>query len=118
MQFEVPKIVKKTIAIDFDGTIVENAYPGIGRPIPEVVSFIKRHRRKYVWILWTCRTGSKLEDAVEYLRSIGITMDYVNENTKEHADRFGEDSRKVYADYYIDDRNACLGSIKVQHLER
>ena len=108
MQFDVPKVVKKVIAIDFDGTIVENAFPGIGRPIPEVVSFIKRHKRKYIWILWTCRTGKHLQDAVDYLKSIGIVMDYVNENTREQIEKYGSDTRKVYADYYIDDKNAGI----------
>ena len=102
VQFEVPKTEKKIIAIDFDGTIIKNKYPIIENPDMEVIAFIKRHRRKYIWILWTCRTGERLREAVEYMRDThGITFDYVNEN----AVKWGEDSRKVWADYYLDDRN-------------
>lgn len=112
IQFEVPKTHKKVIAIDFDGTIVENAFPNIGEPIKDVVAFIKRHRHKYTWILWTCRTGEYLQNAVEFLNNIGITMDYVNSNTKEYTERYGDGSRKIYADYYIDDKNISISELK------
>lgn len=108
IQFDVPKVAKKVIAIDFDGTIVENAFPAIGRPKKDVIAFIKRHRQKYVWILWTCRSDDKLEDAIKYMALNGITFDYVNENTREHIEKYGTDSRKIYADYYIDDKNKMI----------
>ena len=108
IQFEVPKTEKKAVAIDFDGVIVQNAFPGIGSKIPGVVEFIRRNRKKYVWILWTCRTGERLKEALEFLKGEGITFDYVNENTKDNIARFGTDSRKIYADYYIDDKNSTL----------
>ena len=30
------------IAVDFDGTIVEHAYPKIGKPIPFAIDVLKR----------------------------------------------------------------------------
>ena len=113
IQFEVPKVKKKIIAIDFDGTIVENRFPNIGEPKHDVIGFMKRHRRKYVWILWTCRTEDRLKEAVEYMKKEhGFTFDYVNANSDEHIALYGNDCRKVYADYYVDDKNANLSEIR------
>ena len=113
IQFEIPKVRKKVIAIDFDGTIVQNAFPKIGEPKTDVIGFMKRHRKKYVWILWTCRTGERLQDAIDYMKSEhGITFDYVNTNSDAYIALYGDDTRKVYADYYVDDKNANLSEIR------
>ena len=113
VQFKTKKTRKKIIAIDFDGTIVENAFPNIGKPISDTVAFIKRHRRKYIWILLTCREGEKLRDAVEFLDSIGIQFDCVNDNAPEVIERFGNNPRKIFADFYIDDKN-----VRIENLHR
>ncbi len=57
-------------------------------------------------ILWTNSTGKALETAVEFCRYNGLEFDSVNENIPEILEQFGEDSRKVTADLYIDDK-AC-----------
>ena len=59
-----------TIAIDFDGTIVEHRYPKIGNEIPFATDTLKmlikdRHRL----ILWTVREGKLLDEAVEWCRN-------------------------------------------------
>ena len=36
---------------------------------------------------------------------MGLEFDAVNENLQMMIDKYGSDSRKVYADCYIDDRN-------------
>ena len=36
---------------------------------------------------------------------MGLKFDAVNENLPEIVEGFGGDSRKIYADVYIDDRN-------------
>lgn len=83
---------------------MKNEYPKIENPDMEIIGFIKRYRRKYIWILWTCRTGEALKEAVEYMKDVhGIIFDYVNENV------YG-DSRKVWANYYLDDKN--INSLK------
>jgi hypothetical protein len=56
-----------TIAIDFDGTIVEHRYPKIGNEIPFATDTLKmlikdRHRL----ILWTVREGKLLDEAVAW----------------------------------------------------
>lgn len=56
-------------------------------------------------ILWTCREGRSLQDAVAACRACGFVPDAVNANVPEGVRRLGHDSRKVYADVYVDDRN-------------
>ena len=62
-----------TIAIDFDGTIVEHRYPKIGNEIPFAIDtlkmLIKAHHRL---ILWTVREGKLLDEAVEWCRERGV----------------------------------------------
>lgn len=93
------------IAIDFDGTIVEHRYPFIGRIRPFALESmealqIKGHRL----ILWSHRSGQKLDEAVKFCRSHGIEFYAVNKNYPEEV--WDEnDSRKIVADIYIDDRN-------------
>ena len=60
-----------TIAVDFDGTIVEHRYPQIGEEIPFATATLKmlineRHRL----ILWSVREGKLLEEAVEWPRGV------------------------------------------------
>lgn len=56
-------------------------------------------------ILWTMREGKLLDEAVEWCRSHGLTFDAVNDNLAEVKARYGNNPRKVYADYYLDDHN-------------
>lgn len=100
-------IHKKIIAVDFDGTIVKNRYPFIENPDMEIIDFIKKNRRKYIWILWTCRHGKQLTYALDWLKEQGIIFDYVNENVPWNIEEYG-DCRKIYADYYIDDANRTV----------
>lgn len=92
-------------AIDFDGTLVTHEWPNIGKPIPEVVTFVKDlQSRGWKLILWTCRTGSKLREAVKYCNKVlNLRFDAVNNNLPETIRSYG-DCRKVNADLYIDDR--------------
>jgi hydroxymethylpyrimidine pyrophosphatase-like HAD family hydrolase len=97
------------IAIDFDGTIVEHRYPAIGRTRPLAFKVLKAlQERNHRLILWTYRSGSKLEEAVEFCRSHGVEFYAVNKNFPEE-EWHEDDSRKILADLYIDDRN--LGGI-------
>jgi hypothetical protein len=92
------------IAVDFDGTIVENQFPGIGREnIFAFMTLQEMQKKGHQLILWTCRTGRELEQAVEYCRRNGVEFYAVNANYPEEI--FDESvSRKIVADYYIDDR--------------
>ena len=101
---------KTIIAVDFDGTLCINEYPRIGAPMETMIDFLKlvhgRHDPNACKIvLWTCRTGGLLAEAVEWCETMGLKFDAVNENLPEIVEEFGGDSRKIYADVYIDDRN-------------
>lgn len=93
------------IAIDFDGTIVENNYPGIGREILFAFETMKELQKQgNQLILWTYRSGKELEQAVEFCRIKGIEFYAVNKNYPE--EEFDNTiSRKIDADIYIDDKN-------------
>ena len=93
--------------IDFDGTIVEEKFPGIGKPIGCVLDFIRDlQARGHKWILITMREGKYLDDAVAWLKTQGLTPDAVNDNLPERIEKWGNNPRKIYADIYIDDHNA------------
>lgn len=93
------------IAIDFDGTIVEHEYPGIGKEKLFAFQTLKELEKMGArLILWTFRTGKELDEAVEYCRKNGIEFYAVNKNYPEEI--FDETvSRKINADIYIDDKN-------------
>ena len=92
-------------AVDFDGTLCENAWPDIGKPNHSLISTLKKAREKGdKVILWTCRTADRLDDAVAWCKEQGLEFDAVNENLPEIIGQFGTESRKVCADIYIDDK--------------
>lgn len=94
-----------TIAVDFDGTIVENKYPEIGKPVLFAFESMRKLQEEgHLLILWTYRYGEKLEEAVEFCRMRGIEFYAVNKSYPEED--FDEAiSRKILADIFIDDRN-------------
>ncbi|HRG01669.1 MAG TPA: hydrolase [Bacteroidia bacterium] len=95
----------KTIAIDFDGTIVEHQYPRIGKEMLFAFATIKELQKKgHKLILNTYRTGALLDEAVEYCRQNGVEFYAVNKNYPEEV--ITENTpRKLDVDVFIDDRN-------------
>jgi uncharacterized HAD superfamily protein len=93
------------IAIDFDGTIVEDKYPEIGRPQIFVFQALKELQKEHRLILWTCREGKLLDDAVEFCKKNGIEFYAVNRNFPEEEYSEKDFMRKLDADMFIDDRN-------------
>lgn len=97
------------IAVDFDGTLCEDKWPDIGEPNTELISYLKKCQKAGDRIiLWTCRVGRHLEDAIEWAKEQGLVFNAVNANLQECIDRFGNDCRKVHADKYLDDKNCCI----------
>ena len=95
-----------TIAVDFDGTIVEHAYPKIGREIPFAISTLRKLQDEDGCriVLWTVRSGPLLDEAVAFCRQRGLEFYAVNAEFPEE-DRLDDGRRKIAADVYIDDRN-------------
>lgn len=99
-------------AIDFDGTLCEDAFPEAGAPKVEVIDYVKRLKAEgHTLILWTCRSGERLTTALEFCRKHGLEFDFVNESATENIVKHGNDCRKVYADYYIDDKAVSVESL-------
>lgn len=106
-------MINKIIAVDFDGTLCEDKFPEIGEPNNLLIAFIQRfHSLGVKIILWTCRNGSALEEAVSWCKENGVPLDAVNENLPEVKEKYGGDTRKVFADLYLDDKNITEESIK------
>ena len=93
------------IAVDFDGTIVEDAYPKIGKPNIFAFETLKKLQDEgHRLILWTYRCGNRLEEAVKFCESNDIFFYAVNSSFPE--ENYSPDvSRKIHADLFIDDRN-------------
>lgn len=107
----------KIIAVDFDGTLCENKWPEIGEPNKELIAYLKERRAAGdKLILWTCRVGEVLKNAVEWSAEQGLIFDTVNENLPETLNWMGGDSRKIFANEYMDDRNFTFLS-KTERME-
>ncbi|GGG35108.1 hypothetical protein GCM10011344_39870 [Dokdonia pacifica] len=109
---------KKTIAVDFDGTIVSNAYPDIGKPLLFAFDTLKKLQNEgHLLILWTYRSGEKLDEAVNFCKKNGITFYAVNKSYPEE-EMSTKISRKINADLFIDDRNigGMMGWGEIYHL--
>lgn len=71
-------------------------------------------------ILWTCREGEHLEQAVAFCKERGLEFDAVNDDLEEVKQKYTDKleiwrtsgrARKVFANYYIDDRAVGLGDL-------
>jgi hypothetical protein len=95
-----------TFAVDFDGTLCKHEFPLIGEPNQPMIDFCIRMRNEgHKLILWTCRCGERLDEAVKWCSERGLFFHAVNTNLPEFIVDYGSDSRKVCADYYIDDKS-------------
>ncbi len=109
---------KLTIAVDFDGTIVEHRFPDIGEIIPGAFEVLRELQEKgHRLILWTVRDGIDLKSAVDFCLDQGVIFYAVNESyPNEEFNKYI--SRKVDADMFIDDRNigGFLGWAKIRQI--
>jgi len=98
------------VAVDFDGTIVEESFPEIGQLKPKVLDVVNTlHELGVRWIIWTCRGNVPdpnngrvyVNEMKEFLDKLKFPYEKINENVD------GMDfvtSRKIYYDYLIDDK--------------
>lgn len=96
---------RKIIAVDFDGTLAVTQFPTIIEPKWNEIAICKALKKQgCILILWTCRCGEDLTAAVEWCKEHGLEFDYINENVPENVEKWGNDSRKIFAHEYIDDK--------------
>lgn len=103
------------IAVDFDGTIVTHEYPRIGKLLPGALETIRTLQRNgHQVFLYTMRSHSNysdsqgstidgLQDAIDYLESVGLKLDGYNQSPQQIGT-----STKQFAHVYIDD--SALGT--------
>lgn len=104
--------MRKVIAIDFDGCLCSSAYPNIGEPHWRVIQdALAEKANGSALILWTCREGELLQEAIEACKRWGLSFDVVNDNLPERVSFFGSNSRKISADEYWDDRAVYIPDI-------
>lgn len=105
---------KYYIAVDFDGTLVENKFPIIGDIKSKTIQALQKRitgihaicECEIVIILWTCRAGEYLEDAKEWCKN-NLPKELMPKYYNENPERYHE-SPKVVADEYWDDRNVLI----------
>lgn len=109
---------KLYIAIDFDGTIVEENFPYIGKMKPFANKVINRlHYAGHQIIINTCRVDDMADQAREFLVNKKIHFDVFNENHPELIEKFGNDCRKLGADIYIDDKSIFCQNVDWLEIE-
>ena len=105
------------LAVDFDGTLFTGSYPEKGDPKQDIIDKVKEFQKHDAeTILWTCRGGESLKEAVERCKSVGLEFDAVNRNAPSNKEWIeGEEADgqpfcdpKVFAHFYVDDRSANL----------
>lgn len=104
--FANKEVVIMILAIDFDGTLCVDEYPNIGAPNLKLINeLIYRREQGDRLILWTCRSGLDLVNAVAWCELLGLQFDAINDNLPEVIEEYHNNSRKITADVYIDDRS-------------
>jgi len=93
------------IAIDFDGTIVDDAFPEIGEPKLFVFETLKQLiEKRHQLILWTTRTGNQLQKAVDFCKENGVEFYAINNSYPD--EKFADmESRKIMCDLFISNKN-------------
>lgn len=99
------------IAIDFDGTLCVDRFPEIGEPNWEVIKRAKAAQEAGIpTILYTCREGELLDNAVKACELWGLKFDAVNENLPAFVAETGDNPRKIVATQYWDDKAVRMGT--------
>lgn len=115
--------MNKILAVDFDGTLVENKFPEIGKVNVECVEFVL-HAQKRGWkvILHTCREDRPergyLSEAEAAMRDVGLEFDAINENPWVGGWWTGIGTRKIFAHIYLDDRGMHPSEISEGQFDR
>lgn len=102
------------IAVDFDGTLCYSKWPDLGEPNRPLIAYLRAQRDLgNKLILWTCRAGEALERAVTWCRDHQLEFDAINDNLPEVVEMYGNNSRKITCDYYIDDKAVLPESVRL-----
>lgn len=108
------------ICVDFDGTVVDHAYPSVGVDVPGAVDTLKllvMYGHKI--ILYTMRSdkygSTSLQDAIDWYGENGIPLYGVQVNPTQHN---WTTSPKCYGQLYIDDAAFGAPLINIEGFNR
>jgi hypothetical protein len=108
--------MKKIIAVDFDGTLVDHRYPDIGEEAPEAIQVCQELNAAGVYlILSTMRSGEELQQAVAWCKANNIKLWDANKNPEQSS---WTSSPKVYAQRYIGDDALGCPLIRIHNFHR
>lgn len=119
----------KTVALDFDGTIAfttTETYPYVDAVNFKAIEVMKKYKEAGGKIvLFTCRTDTDLDIAIECLREYGLEVDAINKDLQETVKAWLDKqpwssiSPKVFVDIYIDDKAfpACKDGLNWDEIE-
>ena len=107
------------LAVDYDDTLFEGPYPKKGKPKWDIVNKVKQFIQCGAEVvLWTCREGSSLAEAVKRCKDeLGLEFVGINENAPTAKKWISDEKRKsgdvfaatkIYADFYLDDKSNNL----------
>lgn len=103
---------QRVIAVDFDGCLCDNAYPDIGAPNWQVIdAALKERADGAALILWTCREGDMLQQALDACKGWGLEFDAVNDSLSKWKETWKNDPRKIGATEYWDDKAVRMPNI-------
>lgn len=99
------------VAVDFDGVLCRDEFPGIGAPNYRMISLVREIADAgHEVVLWTSRADDRLVEAVRWCEDRGLHFCAVNDNAPSNREQYGylypNGTRKVYADVYMDDKDA------------
>lgn len=105
------------IAVDFDETLMFTDYdnwPTVKSANTDIINAVnKLYQEGFIIAIWTCRsTELDVKVAKAALKKYDVMYDLFNENAKYRIDAFSNDSRKISADKYVDDKSVgglCTG---------
>lgn len=99
------------VAVDFDGVLCRDEFPEIGAPNYQMISLVREIADAgHEVVLWTSRADDRLVEAVRWCEDRGLHFCAVNDNAPsnkaQYRDLYPNGTRKVYADVYMDDKDA------------
>lgn len=101
------------IAVDFDGTLCSDDFPDCGIPNQALIDLLIHMRScGNKVILWTCRGGKYLKEAIKWCKDYGLEFDAINEDISEVKKTIFENNKsvKIYANIYLDNKSENIYS--------